>query len=117
MIGALVALARRTWQFHSARWSEPIQASLAALGTVSSLIAYATGADTKWGAGALYLGIAVPLTLFRIRPAVNKALPVPEFHSQRSGPTRRLLALNWARAVVVGASLAFFIAAWREVAA
>jgi hypothetical protein len=117
MIGALVALARRTWQFHSARWSEPIQASLAAFGTVSSLIAYATGANTKWGVGALYLGVAVPLTLFRIRPAVNKALSVPELHSQRSGPTRRLLALNWARAVVVGASLAFFIAAWRGAAA
>ena len=88
-----------------------MQASLAALGLLSSIAAWLAGATFWWlGAGAL-LGSVIPFTLFVILPT-NKLLLNPML-DKRSVEAARLLArwgaLHAVRSVLSGVALLLFL--------
>jgi anthrone oxygenase-like protein len=88
-----------------------MQASLAALGLLSSIAAWLAGATFWWLVAGALLGSVIPLTLFVILPT-NKLLVSPIL-DRRSVEAERLLA-RWAalhavRSVLSGVALLLFL--------
>jgi hypothetical protein len=88
-----------------------MQASLAALGLVSSIAAWVAGATFWWFVAGALLGSVIPFTLIVILPT-NKQLLSPML-DKRSPQTERLLA-RWAplhavRSVLSGAAMLLFL--------
>ncbi len=88
-----------------------MQASLAALGLLSSIAAWLTGATFWWLVGGAVLGSVVPFTLFVILPT-NKLLLSPTL-DKRSVEAERLLArwgaLHAVRSVLSTVALLLFL--------
>ncbi len=78
----------------SYRRATEMQASLAILGCVLSIVAWFTGASIRWAIGGTLLGFVVPFTLLVIMP-VNKRLLNPTL-DKRSVEAAQLLA-RWGR--------------------
>ena len=95
----------------SYRRATVLQATLAALGLLSSIVASLAGATLWWLVGGVGLGAVIPFTLIVILPT-NKQLLSPTL-DRRSAETERLLA-RWAalhavRSVLSGAALLSFV--------
>jgi hypothetical protein len=71
-----------------------MQATLAAIGLLSSVVAWVTGATFWWLVGGVVLGAVIPFTLVVILPT-NKLLLSPTL-DKRSAQTERLFA-HWGR--------------------
>jgi hypothetical protein len=88
-----------------------MQASLAAVGLVSSIAAWLAGASFLWVIGGVLLGSVIPFTLIVILP-VNKQLLNPGL-DRRLAETERLLArwgmLHAVRSVLSGLALLLFL--------
>jgi uncharacterized membrane protein len=87
-----------------------MQATLAALGLLSSIAAWLSGATFWWLAGGIVLGSVIPFTLIVILP-INKQLLSPTL-DRRSAQAGRLLA-RWGtwhavRSVLSGLALLLF---------
>jgi anthrone oxygenase-like protein len=95
----------------SYRRATVMQATLAASGLVSSIVAWVTGATFWWLVGGVMFGAVIPFTLIAILPT-NKQLLSPTL-DRRSAETERLLA-RWAalhalRSVLSGVALLLFV--------
>ena len=88
-----------------------MQATLAAVGLVSSIAAWLAGASFFWVVGGVLLGSVIPFTLIVILPT-NKQLLSPAL-DRRSAETERLLArwgmLHAVRSVLSGLALLLLI--------
>jgi hypothetical protein len=88
-----------------------MQATLAALGLLSSIAACLTGATFWWLVAGVLLGSVIPFTLIVILPT-NKRLLSPEL-DRRSAEAERLLArwgsLHAVRSVLSGLALLLFL--------
>jgi Domain of unknown function (DUF1772) len=88
-----------------------MQATLAAVGLLSSIAAWLAGATFLWFVGGLLLGSVIPFTLIVILPT-NKQLLSPTL-DRESAETERLLArwamLHAARSVISGLALLLFL--------
>jgi len=88
-----------------------MQATLAAVGLVSSIAAWLAGATFWWLVGGIVLGSVIPFTLFVILPT-NKQLLSPAL-DRRSAETERLLArwgmLHAVRSVLSGLALSLLL--------
>ena len=95
----------------SYRRATVMQASLAAVGLVSSMAAWLAGASVLWVVGGVLLGSVIPFTLIVILPT-NKRLLSPAL-DRRSAETERLLArwgmLHAVRSVLSGLALLLFL--------
>ena len=96
----------------SAPFPAPImQATLAAVGLLSSIAAWLTGATFWWVVAGVLLGSVIPFTLIVILPT-NKRLLSPTL-DRRSAQTSQLLvrwgALHAVRSVLGGAALPLFL--------
>jgi len=95
----------------SYRRATVMQASLAAVGLVSSIAAWLAGASFLWVVAGLLLGSVIPFTLIVILPT-NKQLLSPAL-DRRSAETGRLLArwgrLHAVRSVFSGLALLLFL--------
>jgi hypothetical protein len=95
----------------SYRRATVMQASLAAVGLVSSIAAWLAGASFLWVIGGVLLGSVIPFTLIVILP-VNKQLLNPGL-DRRLAETERLLArwgmLHAVRSVLSGLALLLFL--------
>ena len=95
----------------SYRRATVMQASLAALGLVLSIVAWLAGATFLWLIGGILLGAVIPFTLIVILPT-NKLLLSPILDKQ-SPQTGRLLthwaALHAVRSVLSGLALLLFL--------
>ena len=78
----------------SYRRATVMQATLAAVGLISSIAAWLAGATFWWLVGGVVLGAVIPFTLIVILPT-NKQLMSPTL-DRRSAQTERLLA-RWGR--------------------
>jgi Domain of unknown function (DUF1772) len=95
----------------SYRRATVMQATLAALGLLSSIAVWLTGATFWWLVGGVVLGAVIPFTLIVILPTNKKLLsPTPE---RQSTETERLLvrwgALHAVRSVVGVVALLLFL--------
>jgi Domain of unknown function (DUF1772) len=79
-----------------------MQATLAALGLLSSVEAWLAGATFRWPVGGVVLGTVIPFTLIVILPT-NKQLLSKELN-RRSPQTERLLT-RWGRLHAVRTTL------------
>lgn len=97
------------------RRAAPVQAGLAAVGTLTGLASWLSGASAWWGVGALLLGFSVPFTLVVIKP-LNDALVDPE-RDPAAAETVALLerwsSLHRARSVTSTLAFAIFLLAAR----
>ena len=88
-----------------------MQATCAALGLLSSIAAWLTGATLWWLVAGVLLGSVIPFTLVVILPT-NKQLLSPTL-DRRSGEAERLLArwgrLHAVRSVLSGLALLLFL--------
>ena len=88
-----------------------MQASLAALGLVSSIAAWLAGATFSWLVGGVLLGSVIPFTLILILPT-NKRLLSPTL-DRRSAEAAHLLTrwgrLHAVRSVLSGLALLLFL--------
>jgi hypothetical protein len=95
----------------SYRRATVMQASLAAVGLVSSIAAWLAGASFSWIIAGVLLGSVIPFTLIVILPT-NKRLLSPAL-DKRSTETERLLArwgtLHAVRSVLSGLALLLFL--------
>ena len=95
----------------SYRRATVMQASLAAVGLVSSIAAWLAGASFLWVVAGLLLGSVIPFTLIVILPT-NKQLLSPAL-DRRSAETERLLArwgmLHAVRSVLSGLAFLLFL--------
>jgi len=95
----------------SYRRATVMQATLAALGLLSSIAAWLAGATFWWLVGGVVLGAVIPFTLIVILPT-NKQLLSPTL-DRRSAETERLLArwgaLHAVRSVLSGTALLLFL--------
>ena len=95
----------------SYRRATVMQASLAAVGLVSSITAWLAGASFLWVVAGLLLGSVIPFTLIVILPT-NKQLLSPAL-DRRSAETERLLArwgmLHAVRSVLSGLAFLLFL--------
>jgi Domain of unknown function (DUF1772) len=95
----------------SYRRATVMQASLAAVGLVSSIGAWLAGATLWWLAAGVLLGSVIPFTLIVIRPT-NKRLLSPAL-DRRSAEAERLLArwgrLHAVRSILSGLALLLFL--------
>ena len=95
----------------SYRRATVMQATLAAVGLISSIAAWLTGATFWWLVGGVVLGAVIPFTLIVILPT-NKQLLSPTL-DRRSAQTELLLArwgvLHAVRSVLSGLSLLLFL--------
>jgi Domain of unknown function (DUF1772) len=95
----------------SYRRASIMQAILAAVGLVSSIVAWVAGATFWWIVAGGLLGSVIPFTLIVILPT-NKPLLSPGL-DRRSAETERLLArwgtLHAVRSVVSGLALLLFL--------
>jgi uncharacterized membrane protein len=78
----------------SYRRASVMQASLAAIGLITAVVAWVRGNDLLVLIGGLILGAVIPLTLLLIRP-VNTRLLDPRL--DRSSPEAALLLARWGR--------------------
>ena len=78
----------------SYRKATVMQASLAALGLIASVVAWFAGSSIWWLIGGLLLGSVIPFTLIVIMPT-NKKLLAPEL-DKNSEATRQLLS-RWGK--------------------
>jgi hypothetical protein len=95
----------------SYRRATVMQATLAAVGLVSSIAAWLAGASCLWVVGGVLLGSVIPFTMIVILPT-NKQLLSPTL-DKRSAQTGQLLA-HWAvllavRSVLSGLALLLFL--------
>ena len=95
----------------SYRRATVMQATCAAVGLLSSLAAWLTGASFWWLVAGVLLGSVIPFTLIVILPTNNRLLS-PTL-DRRSAETGRLLArwgaLHAVRSVLSGAALLLFL--------
>jgi hypothetical protein len=95
----------------SYRRASILQAILAAVGLVSSIVVWVAGATFWWIVAGALLGSVIPFTLIVILPT-NKRLLSPGL-DRRSAETERLLArwgtLHAVRSVVSGLALLLFL--------
>ena len=95
----------------SYRRASVMQATLAAVGLLSSIAAWFAGASFLWVVGGLLLGAVIPFTLIVILPT-NKQLLNPAL-DKHSGQTGQLLArwgrLHAVRSALSGAALLLFL--------
>ncbi len=95
----------------SYRRAAPIQATLPAVGLLSSIAAWFRGATIWWVIAGSLLGAVIPFTLIVIAPT-NKKLLNPELN-RRASETARLLArwalLHGVRSVVECVALLLFL--------
>ena len=95
----------------SYRRASVMQATLAALGLLSSVVAWLRGATFWWPAGGVVLSAVIPFTLIVIMPT-NKQL-LSQTLDRRSAQTEQLLArwgtLHAVRTVLSGAALLLFL--------
>jgi hypothetical protein len=88
-----------------------MQATLAAVGLVSSIALWLAGATFWWLVAGVLLGSVIPFTLIVILPT-NKRLLSPEL-DRRSAEAERLLArwgsLHAVRSVLSGVALLIFL--------
>ena len=95
----------------SYRRATVMQATCAAVGLLSSVAAWASGASFSWLVAGVLLGSVIPFTLIGILPT-NKRLLDPTL-DKRSGETERLLArwgrLHAVRSVLSGLALLLFL--------
>ncbi len=95
----------------SYRRASVMQASLAAVGLLSSIAAWLAGASFVWVVAGVLLGSVIPFTLIVILPT-NKQLLSSE-RDKRSPETERLLArwgtLHAVRSVLSGLALLLFL--------
>lgn len=95
----------------SYRRATVMQASLAAVGLVSSIAAWLAGASFLWVIGGVLLGSVFPFTLIVFLP-INKQLLNPAL-DRRSAETERLFArwgmLHAVRSVLSGLALLLFL--------
>jgi hypothetical protein len=70
-----------------------MQAPLAITGTISGFVAWATGSEIGWLAGAVALGAVVPFTLVVIAPTTNKHLL--DLSSSRPADETKRLLVRW----------------------
>ena len=95
----------------SYRRATVMQATLAALGLLSSIAAWLAGATFWWLVAGVLLGSVIPFTLFVILPT-NKLLLSPTL-DKRSVEAERLLArwgaLHAVRSVLSGVALLLFV--------
>ena len=95
----------------SYRRASIMQATLAAVGLLSSIAAWLTGATFWWVVAGVLLGSVIPFTLIVILPT-NKQLLSPTL-DRRSAQTSQLLvrwgALHAVRSVLGGAALLLFL--------
>ena len=91
------------------RRAAAMQAGLAVVGTLASLVLWLTGAGWNWGVGALLLGSVVPFTLIVIKPINNQLLDPSLDVSDQKIPDllKKWGALHWVR--TVASCLAFVI--------
>lgn len=78
----------------SYRRASVMQSTLAALGLLSSIAAWLTGATFWWPVGGVVLGAVIPFTLIVILPTNKQSLS--QTLDKRSAQTEQLLA-RWAR--------------------
>src|ERR1700674_970267 len=103
----------------SYRRASVMQATLAAVGLLSSIAAWFAGASFLWVVGGLLLGSVIPFTLIVILPT-NKQLLNPAL-DKHSGQTGQLLArwgrLHAVRSILSALALLLFLclAIFREV--
>jgi uncharacterized membrane protein len=88
----------------SYRRATVMQATLAAVGLISSIAAWLAGSTFWWLVGGVVLGAVIPFTLIVILPT-NKQLLSPAL-DRRSAQTERLLAL-WGTLNAVRSALSF----------
>jgi hypothetical protein len=86
----------------SYRRAAVMQASLAALGFVCSLLAWIAGASPWWLIGGILLGLVIPFTLVVILPT-NKQLLAPTL--DKSSVQARELLSRWGRLHAVRSAL------------
>jgi Domain of unknown function (DUF1772) len=95
----------------SYRRATVMQASLAAVGLVSSIAAWLAGASVLWVVGGVLLGSVIPFTVIVILPT-NKRLLSPAL-DRRAAETERLFArwgmLHAVRSVLSGLALLLFL--------
>jgi Domain of unknown function (DUF1772) len=95
----------------SYRRASVMQATLAALGLLSSIAAWLVGATFWWPVGGVILGTVIPFTLIVILPT-NKQL-LNRTLDKRSAQTERLLArwgmLHAVRSALSGLALLLFL--------
>ncbi len=95
----------------SYRRASVMQATLAALGLLSSIAAWLAGATLWWPVGGFILGTVIPFTLIVILPT-NKQL-LNQTLDKRSAQTERLLArwgmLHAVRSALSGLALLLFL--------
>ena len=95
----------------SYRRAAVMQATCAAVGLLSSVIAWLAGATLWWLVAGVLLGSVIPFTLIAILPT-NKRLLSPEL-DRRSAEAERLLArwgrLHAVRSVLSGLALLLFL--------
>jgi hypothetical protein len=95
----------------SYRRATVMQATCAAVGLLSSVAAWISGASFSWLVAGVLLGSVIPFTLIAILPT-NKRLLSPAL-DRRSAETERLLArwgrLHAVRSVLSGLALLLFV--------
>jgi uncharacterized membrane protein len=95
----------------SYRRAAVMQASLATIGLVCSIVAWLTGAGVWWLVGGMLLGSVIPFTLVIIRPT-NQQLLAPTLN-KGSAQARELLSrwgkLHAVRSALSGLALVIFL--------
>jgi uncharacterized membrane protein len=95
----------------SYRRAAVMQASLAALGLIGSIVAWLTGGGLGWLVGGLLLGSVIPFTLVIIRP-INQQLLDPTLDKE-SQQAQELLSrwgkLHAVRSALSGMALVIFL--------
>jgi hypothetical protein len=95
----------------SDRRATVMQATCAAVGLLSSLAAWLTGATFSWLVGGVLLGSVIPFTLIAILPT-NKRLLSPTLDRRSAEAERRLTRwgrLHAVRSVLSGLALLLFL--------
>lgn len=93
------------------RRAAPMQASLAVIGSIASIVAWVLGAGWLWLAGGLVFLAVVPFTLLcfkEINGPLMDAARNPE-STETFGLLRRWGRLHWVRTIISGLSLSLFL--------
>lgn len=93
------------------RRAAPIQASLAIVGSIASIVGWLVGSGLAWLMGGLLLFAVVPFTLIWMK-SVNDQLKEPD-RDPESAETMELLhrwgRLHWIRSILSGLALFLFL--------
>jgi hypothetical protein len=94
----------------SYRRATAMQATLAALGLLSSIAAWVAGATFWWLVAGTLLGLVIPFTLVVILPTNKRLDPTLDKKSSEAGALlARWSALHAVRSVLSGLALLFFL--------